>query len=817
MQSWMIVLVATSIISSAIRATLIWPYRRWMEEFPTRWMMLWKAGALISAVGWGSFFAAALASGGELRTLSGVSLAGLSVIAMINAIPSRQLMVSFELISVGPSVVMALIRGTPEGFRMGAILGGLLVFVLIQGRQLNRIFWEAYDLGQSLLERNGKLEESICLIEKQQDMIQIAQNAGNVSLWDWDVVSGEAICSEKWLTFHGMTGRSNPVTLQDWLAKLHPDDLESAFGALKNALDNDAPYNNDYRVVLEDGSARWINQRGLVSRDPDGKPLRMRGASVDIHDRVTAEIAMREQTLALEHLVEDLGVAKSQAEQALVAKSTFLAHMSHEIRTPMNGVIGMADVLLQTRLTPEQLDYAETIRTSGEALLDVINDILDFSKIEAGKLQVEQIPFNLCHVAEQCVELLSEAAAKKLLTLRLDVDPDVPALILGDPARLRQVLLNLLGNAIKFTAQGFVEVRVFATAIENENAQIHIEVRDSGIGISSEAQAGLFRAFSQADSATTRRFGGTGLGLAISKSLLELMGGEISLVSEKGAGSTFQVTVPCRIPADQGSVNVCSLELAGKRVLGFDKSEDDRKILAQSLNRLGLRITWSEARSAMGAELQNPYDAVVIATDLVDDEAIQFACSLKAVRDLPVVLLAARRSSGDQDLVDRAGLFALLRKPLRRSVLAATFERMLERQSSLSVRADPVKGPNRSRGRVLVAEDNAVNQKVATSLLRRLNFESDVVANGLLAMQAALRGGYDAVLMDANMPVMDGMTATRKIREAGTQFRIPIIALTASALESDRETCLSSGMDDYLSKPVKIEELKRALDRWVGV
>jgi signal transduction histidine kinase/CheY-like chemotaxis protein len=776
-------LVVTSILSAACRALLIWPFRQWGEENPDRWLMLWKLLVLIAAAAWGLFFAVELAAVGELRAILGIILSGICAAGMLNCIPSRSLSVAFQLLCLGPSILVELFRGTIPDLQLAFLIALFLAFLIVQGRIVNGVFWKAHDMDVIIRERTRQVDEARRWAETQHEMLEFAQKAGNVALWDWDLVTGEAQCGELWFRFHGISNGHAPIRLPDLFARMHPDDVAMANGRINDTLENDAPYDFDYRVIMDDGSVRWVNSPGLVSRDAAGKPLRMLGASVDIHDRVMAKLAISEQKAALEE-------AKARAEQALLAKSTFLAHMSHEIRTPMNGVIGMADVLLATRLTPEQLDYAETIRTSGQALLGVINDILDFSKIEAGKLHVEHIPFSLCEVAEQCLDLLSEAAQKKQLTLRLDVDPAVPELLLGDPARLRQVLLNLTGNAIKFTSHGFVTVRLSVS-----DGRADIEVRDSGIGISEEARANLFLAFSQADSATTRRFGGTGLGLAISKSLLELMGGTISVSSEPGAGSTFHASVPLQAaatPADQPA-------FAGKRVLAIESSDEDRRIMSQSLERLGMQV--SEDRTAQ-------MDAAVVAVECVDAEAVSLARSLRR----PVVLLAARRNLGDQELVEKAGFaMALLRKPLRRSALAAALERLLCSPVSGEVTAEA--GARFMRGKVLVAEDNIVNQKVATSLLRRLDFDFEVVGNGLLALNAVVQGGYDAVLMDANMPVMDGMAATRRIRE--TRSRIPIIALTASALDSDREVCLSAGMDDYLSKPVRIEELKRVLERWV--
>ncbi len=646
-------------------------------------------------------------------------------------------------------------------------------------------------------------------LQRSRERLFLATKSARIGIWDWDVETNELTWDDRMYELYGIRPEDFGGAYAAWRAGLYPEDQALGEAAIESALRGTKDFDIEFRVLWPNGELRYIEAHALVLRDVNGHATRMIGVNWDITERKRDQIALLK--------------AKEAAEVATRAKSTFLSNMSHEIRTPMNGIIGVADLLKATVLTPEQRDHVETILFSGDALLTVINDILDSSKLEAGMVQVESIPLDLGQLAEHCIELVYGGAAAKNLALLLDVDPDIPPMILGDPARLRQVLLNLLGNAIKFTKEGVVTLRVFMDA-PGVDRPLVIEVEDTGIGISAETQAKLFHAFVQADMSTTRRFGGTGLGLAISKSLVELMGGAITVSSRLGVGSTFSLRFPCSVSADQGTGGVCSLELAGKRFLAFDESDDDRRIVSRSLAGLGLRVEWVNSREALAARLRDaepPFDALLLAAECADPDSIQFACSLppRSGQSLPVVLLVKRPLPHDQDRATQSALAAVLRKPVRSSVFAECFSRIFG-SSSWPVGTAPVTtsldGTGVPRGRVLVVDDNAVNQKVAVSLLRRLNYDAKVVSNGLSALEAIQQGAFDAVLMDSSMPVMDGLTATKKIREVLKEEKLPIIALTAGALAEDREACLAAGMTDYLAKPVQLEALRQVLDRSVG-
>jgi PAS domain S-box-containing protein len=584
----------------------------------------------------------------------------------------------------------------------------------------------------------------------------------------------------------------------------------TALDSLVSKAGKGAINESDVTMIRRDGTGFTANVSVTLQHDERRAPRGYLAVIRDITEARRHEALLRE--------------AKQLAESAARSKSDFLATMSHEIRTPMNGVIGMTGLLLDTALSDEQREYAATIRNSGESLLGILNDILDFSKIEAGKLELEDIDFDLYTTIEECAEIVASGAHRKGLELILPARIAEWDLVSGDQGRLRQILLNLVSNAVKFTAAGEVAIEVSiapeAHAGEGSNrGLVRIEVRDTGIGIPAAVKSQLFTAFTQADASTTRRFGGTGLGLAISKRLAELMGGEIGAISEEGRGSTFWFTVRLGLTKAGPAL---PRQVSGKALLVVDDNETNRRVLQLQAEHLGYNVRLAES-AGQALELlgsgKGRFDGILSDLRMPLMDGFDLVAAIRgnpATADLPIVLLTSHE---DRERAKAAGVNDVLLKPVRESQLARSLDRVFaDRAESPAETGKPAAAPDPAGlrpGRVLVAEDNPVNQKVIAMMLKKLGYTADVVANGREVLSALPGGAYDVVLMDCQMPEMDGFEATHAIRTGEFAEGVPIIALTANALAGEKDRCVAAGMDDYLAKPIKQEALGRKLEEWI--
>ncbi|MCG8429124.1 MAG: response regulator [Chromatiales bacterium] len=654
-------------------------------------------------------------------------------------------------------------------------------------------------------------------LEESKDQLQLVIETTAVGIWDWDIENNRITLNERWANIIGYTlDELEPITVDSWMSHMHPDDQANSKQLLERCWRREIEhYSCETRVRHKQGHWIWVLDTGkVVEWNEHGEPKRMIGTHLDITERMQAEVTMRK--------------AKETAEAATQAKSEFLANMSHEIRTPMNGVIGMTNLLLDTKLDREQHNYAKTVKHSAQSLLGIINDILDFSKIEAGKLDLELLDFDLGALMDEFANTIVFRAEEKQLELICPANPVVHRWFTGDPGRIRQVLTNLAGNAIKFTEQGEVSVRYDLVERSDDRALLHFTITDTGIGLSAEQQKKLFERFTQADGSTTRQYGGTGLGLAISKQLIELMGGEIGVESELGKGSKFWFTLDlacaeAKAPPQQTD------DLRREKILVVDDNATNRRLLGEILTNWQvehqLAANGEQAlellRTAAGQ--QQPFTIVLIDMQMPGMDGSQLGTAIRADQAFSttrLVLLTSQGRRGDAQKMQAVGFSGYLTKPINQSELynvllqvagiTGTEERLITRYTSREIQ--------QYNARVLVVEDNATNQAVAQGMLSKFGLNVDIAGNGEEALYALEQFPYDLVFMDCQMPVMDGYEATQNIRNPNSSVRdhkIPVIAMTANAMQKDREHCIAAGMDDHIAKPVDPGKLHRILEQWL--
>ncbi len=666
---------------------------------------------------------------------------------------------------------------------------------------------------EALHQENAKYKQSQALLQKSEAKFRALGESAPDGIFLADRTGQWIYCNSPWTK---MTGLSSAESMgRGWIRALHPEDKDKILQQWVQALRERKDLSQEFRLLTATGQVRWVSCRTAPAHyEPEetGETGGYAGSIKDITSYKEVEEALRR--------------AKTDAEAAVKVKSEFLAKMSHEIRTPMNGVIGMTSLLSDTEMTSQQREYTDTIRRSAESLLLLINDVLDFSKVEARRLIFETIDFNLQETIEGSLELLAETAQAKNIELAGFVLADVPTQLRGDPGRLRQVFVNLVSNAVKFTEYGEVVVSVANLAETETHVDLRFEVRDTGIGIPAEVQPRMFQVFSQADSSTTRKYGGTGLGLAISKQLIELMGGQIGFTSVPGQGSTFWFTARFEKQTAPAKTALEQTNLSDLHVLIVDDSQTNRRILEDQLQAWGIRATSAsgaqEALEKLQDATEHRFDVVLLDMHMPGMNGISLAEVIKADPRLARARLIILTSLGhlmDDAQLERIGISACLVKPVKQARLyeCLTGIRTLPKKP---VENKPlaliVRGAPPEPLRILLAEDNVINQKVAVAQLRKLGYSPDVVGNGMEALEAVQQNRYDVILMDCQMPQMDGYESSRQIRlreqtEGGKP--VYIIAMTANAMQGDREKCLEALMNDYLSKPVKVTDLRAALER----
>jgi PAS domain S-box-containing protein len=677
-------------------------------------------------------------------------------------------------------------------------------------------------------------------LKESRAQYMLAVNGSQDGIWDWDIKNEKVFLSPRLKEILGYTDEELPNSFSSFENQLHPEERNVVLKYLERYLRGEMDeYSIEYRMRHKKGHYVWILARGEALRDEMGRPYRMAGSHTDITQRKEAEKEIERTLLELEHVIDELHAAndkanelKAVAERANAAKSEFLANMSHEIRTPMNGVIGMTDLLMKTPLSNQQQRFTEVIKQSSEKLLEIINDILDFSKIEAQKLELEMLDFDLRNIAEDSIELFALKAFEKGLCIYSYIAPEIPEKLVGDPGRLRQVLLNLVSNAVKFTEKGHVVLSIFLQEKSEKSVKLKFLVEDTGIGVPIDAKEELFKAFTQLDSSITRKFGGTGLGLSISSKLIELMNGKLEFTSQPGKGSEFFFMIDFPVSwynkafddslkdldvflCDHNSRRLENLtrifRFWGSRVKTFDKLEEYLSFFAE-----------------IGPDL--PFSAVSIFDKSFLAENFTENCikisELKKQTSAAFVLLDNLNTFYEEFSNNSLYFDLIISKPVRQTYLFKSVKGLVvededqvsENRAEAFSKNDLKALPGAVDYKVLLVEDNKTNQMVAGSMLKNMGCKVYSAFNGQEAVETVFKNKFDLILMDCQMPELDGFKATNLIRENGSEYckKVPIVAMTANALVGDREKCLAAGMNDYIAKPFMVKDLKEILEKWLS-
>jgi two-component system, sensor histidine kinase and response regulator len=810
-------------------------YRRFFASearatMSAQWTRRFELGFVMSGLAWGILGTQPYHTADSFtRSVLSLILAGIAAIGVVTAGPITRAYRLFVACMFLPVVTYKFWTGDPDEVLLGALclLFGAALVVVSQRASENAVGvirsqlaaeQLAADLANAVEEtevKNAQLQQEMAQRARAQEAthdtearLRLALESAGMHTWEYDLASETVLITASTVAVPPAEAAPDG-RIAGFVDYAHPEDQPALREAVAGASRVGDTIRAEFRLPVGD-QWRWMRARGRVV-EGEGGTLRMIGVTQDVTRRRIIEDELRE--------------AMERANAASEAKSQFLANMSHEIRTPLNGVVGMLELLADTTLAPQQQRMAQAATRSSEALLGVINNILDLSKIEANRLELEALPFDVRRLAEDASAMLADAARRKGIELACRIEASVPMAVIGDPNRVRQVLLNLVANAVKFTEQGEVEVSLERLPDANTDAaRLRFAVRDTGIGLSAEESARLFRAFSQADMSTSRRFGGTGLGLAIARQLVELMEGTLELVSEPGAGSTFTFTVAFPLADALVAAPVAVEALHGRRVLVVEDNVTNREILKVQCEAFGMQVecvgSAEEGLATLRAADAGPsaFDVVLLDQHLPGMSGLELVRALEQRDDqgsLRIVLLTSGVQAGDLARARASGVVATLDKPVRRDDLLAVL------RSAVQGRATPLRGmaaitptaalPGSTR--VLVVEDNEVNRYVVQAMLGGLGCQVTLATGGEQGVELASTQPFDLILMDCQMPVVDGFEATRRIRYA--RVATPIIALTANALHGDRERCLEAGMDDYLAKPFSRAALRETLRRWL--